>query len=201
MAVRPDSGPWPYLRGFTITLRHTTFGRTSLDEWSARIRDLYLTKHTTHKRQTSITLARYELAIPVSERPQDHALDNAITRIGHIVINVFYYSSSVWLENFQDNKFKQVSFRLSKSLSTFSWDLSSISCLRIEGLLSVRIKVTISWKSIPRCLTDRKQCLCCACCHHLQGRRSLYPEERSSWTFRNSGKYLRNFRILCSRKH
>jgi len=29
-----------YCRGFTITLRHTTFGRTPLDEWSARRRDL-----------------------------------------------------------------------------------------------------------------------------------------------------------------
>jgi hypothetical protein len=32
-------------RGFTITLRHTTLGRTPLDEWSARCRDLYLTTH------------------------------------------------------------------------------------------------------------------------------------------------------------
>jgi hypothetical protein len=42
-------------RGFTITLfRHTTFGRTPLDEWPARRRDLYLTTHNTHKRQTSL---------------------------------------------------------------------------------------------------------------------------------------------------
>jgi hypothetical protein len=39
------------LRRFTITLRHTTLGRTPLDEWSARPRDLYL---TTHNRQTSM---------------------------------------------------------------------------------------------------------------------------------------------------
>jgi hypothetical protein len=37
-----------------ITLRHTTLGRTPLDEWSARRRDLYLTTHDTHKRQTSM---------------------------------------------------------------------------------------------------------------------------------------------------
>jgi hypothetical protein len=38
-------------RGFTITLfRHTTLGRTPLDEGSARRRDLYLTTHNTHKR-------------------------------------------------------------------------------------------------------------------------------------------------------
>jgi hypothetical protein len=34
--------------------RHTTFGRTSLDEGPARRRDLYLTTHNTHKRQTSM---------------------------------------------------------------------------------------------------------------------------------------------------
>ena len=31
--------------GFTITLRHATVGRTPLDEWSARRRELYLTVH------------------------------------------------------------------------------------------------------------------------------------------------------------
>jgi hypothetical protein len=39
----------PHYRGFTITFRRTTFGRTPLDEWSARRRDLYLTIHSTHK--------------------------------------------------------------------------------------------------------------------------------------------------------
>jgi hypothetical protein len=38
------------VRGFTITLRHTTLGRTPLDEWSARRRDLYLTTHNTRDR-------------------------------------------------------------------------------------------------------------------------------------------------------
>jgi len=35
-------------------VKHTTLGRTPLDEWSDRRRDLYLTTHITHKRQTSI---------------------------------------------------------------------------------------------------------------------------------------------------
>ena len=35
--------------------RLTTVGRTPLDEWSARRRDLYLTTHNTHYRQTSMT--------------------------------------------------------------------------------------------------------------------------------------------------
>jgi hypothetical protein len=40
--------------GFTITLRHTTLGRTPLDERSVRHRDLYPTQHNTHKTQTSM---------------------------------------------------------------------------------------------------------------------------------------------------
>ena len=34
--------------------RRTTVGRTPLDVWSARRRDLYLTTHNTHNRQTSM---------------------------------------------------------------------------------------------------------------------------------------------------
>jgi hypothetical protein len=46
----PPNGPWPTnCRGFTITLRHTAVGRTPLDEWSARRKDLYLTTYNTHK--------------------------------------------------------------------------------------------------------------------------------------------------------
>jgi hypothetical protein len=36
------------------TVIHTTLNRTPLDEWSARRRDLYLAKHNTHYRQTSM---------------------------------------------------------------------------------------------------------------------------------------------------
>jgi hypothetical protein len=42
-------GPWPH------SITHT-LGRTPLDEWSARSRDLYLTTHNAQKRQTSIPL-------------------------------------------------------------------------------------------------------------------------------------------------
>ena len=46
-------GP-PHRRRFTITLRHITLIRTHLGEWSVRRKDLYLTTHDTHKRQTDI---------------------------------------------------------------------------------------------------------------------------------------------------
>jgi hypothetical protein len=53
------SGPRPpHCPGFAITLRHTTLCRTPLGEWSARHRDLYLTTHNTHKRQTNIHAPR-----------------------------------------------------------------------------------------------------------------------------------------------
>ena len=77
------SGPEPPLcRSFTITLRHTTLDRTPLDEWSARRRDLYLTTHNTHKRETSMTPAGFEPSIPAGERTQSHTLDRAVTVIG-----------------------------------------------------------------------------------------------------------------------
>ena len=65
-----------------ITLRHTTLGRTPLDERSARRRDFYLTIHNTHNRQASMPPAGFELTIPASERPQTNALDRAATGTG-----------------------------------------------------------------------------------------------------------------------
>jgi len=49
--------------------RRTKIGRTSLNEWSARRRDLYLTKHNNHKRQTFMPPAGFRHNIPASERP------------------------------------------------------------------------------------------------------------------------------------
>jgi hypothetical protein len=81
--VTARNGPVPpHYRGFTITLTHTTIGRTPPDEWSARRRDLYLTTHNTRKRQTSMPLAGFELTITASERPQTHGLDCAAAGIG-----------------------------------------------------------------------------------------------------------------------
>jgi len=57
-----------------------------LEEWSARRRDLYLTIHNTHKRNTSMSLKAFEPAIPASQRPQTHALDRAATGIGSWLI-------------------------------------------------------------------------------------------------------------------
>ena len=81
-ARQPPSGPRPHPWGSSITLRHTTLGRTPLGEWSAHHRDPYLTTHNTHKRETSSSPAGFEPAIPADERPQTHVLDRAASRTG-----------------------------------------------------------------------------------------------------------------------
>jgi hypothetical protein len=81
-ATAPSGSAPPHYQGLTITLRHSTLGRTPLDEWSARRRDLYLKTHNTHNRQTSMPPAGLEPTIPASERPQIHALDRTATGIG-----------------------------------------------------------------------------------------------------------------------
>jgi hypothetical protein len=61
----------------THTRTHTTVGRTPLDAGSARRNDTYLTAHNTHNREASMSPARFETAIPASDRPQTYALDRA----------------------------------------------------------------------------------------------------------------------------
>ena len=68
-----------------------TRGRTSLDERSARRRDLCVIIHNTHKRWTSMTLAELEPAILGSGRSQTHASDRAVT--GHRIV---YYYEIYW---------------------------------------------------------------------------------------------------------
>ena len=71
------------------TQRRTTVGRTPLDEWSARRRDLYLTTHDTHSRQTSMPPVGFEPTISAGERPQTYALDRAATGAGNIYIYIY----------------------------------------------------------------------------------------------------------------
>jgi hypothetical protein len=90
------SGPGPpHYRGFTITFRHTTLRRTPLDEWSARRRDLYLTTHNTHNKQTSMPPVGFEPAIPASERPPTYTLDRAATGMGAVVLIVYEFGQIV----------------------------------------------------------------------------------------------------------
>ena len=49
------------------TKRRATVGRTLLDEWSIRRRDLYLTTHNTHNRQTPMPWVRFEPTFSAGE--------------------------------------------------------------------------------------------------------------------------------------
>jgi hypothetical protein len=72
---------------FDHTERHTTVGRTPLDEGSVRCRGLYLTTtHNTHKRQTSMPPVEFEPTILASERPKTHALDRTATGSAGLIV-------------------------------------------------------------------------------------------------------------------
>jgi hypothetical protein len=64
------------------TQRRNAVGRIPVDEWSSRRRDLYLTTHNTHKKQTSMPSAGFEPTISAGERPKIDALDSAATGMG-----------------------------------------------------------------------------------------------------------------------
>jgi hypothetical protein len=51
-ATVPSGPRLPHYRRFMIILRHTTIGKTPLDEWSARHRDLHLTTHNTRDKHS-----------------------------------------------------------------------------------------------------------------------------------------------------
>jgi len=77
----PSGRGLAHYRCFTNTFRHTTLGRTPLDEWSARRRDLYLTTHNTHNRQTCPRRDSNPQSLQASGRPQTNT-DGAVTGTG-----------------------------------------------------------------------------------------------------------------------
>jgi hypothetical protein len=76
-----NSPQWARASSFTRYLDHTqrrtAVGRTPLEEWSARRRDLCLTTHNTHNKKMSIPPVGFEPTIAAAERPQTHASDRA----------------------------------------------------------------------------------------------------------------------------
>jgi hypothetical protein len=87
-------GSWPpHSWGFLDHIqRRTTVGRTPLDEWSARRRDIYLTTHNNHNTQTSMPPVGFLPTISADERPQTYAIDRAATGTGIYFIYWFYIS-------------------------------------------------------------------------------------------------------------
>ena len=79
-----------FFRFLDHTQRRTTVGRTPLDEWSARRRDLYLTTHDIHNRQISMPPVGFESKISAGERPAAPHLLRSWVRIpsGHGYLSV-----------------------------------------------------------------------------------------------------------------
>ena len=93
-----------FLRFLYHTQRRTPVGRTPLAEWSARRRDLYLTTHNIHNRQTSMPPVGFEPTISEGERPQTNALDRAaaetslsIYKYTEINLNLLYLAWHLYL--------------------------------------------------------------------------------------------------------
>ena len=92
-------GPWPlFLRFLYHTKRRITVGRTPLDEWSARRRDLYLTTRNAHNRRTSMPPVGFEPTISAGQRPQTYAL--APRLLGSAYIGSAKRNQQInWLQN------------------------------------------------------------------------------------------------------
>jgi hypothetical protein len=83
-STAPFGPGYAHCRGFTITLRHLTCGRTPLEEWWARSRDLYLTTYNVLNRYLSP--AEFEPAFPANEQRQRYGLDRSVTVIGTVEV-------------------------------------------------------------------------------------------------------------------
>ena len=80
-------------------VRHTTVGRTPLDEGSARRRDHYMTTHTTFTRERTLPPAGFEPAVAASYRPQVLVLDRSATGLGFLFAIIFHFHVTVPVQN------------------------------------------------------------------------------------------------------
>ena len=111
----------PFLMFLDHTKRRSTVGRTPLDEWSARRRDLYLTTQHLQQTDTSMSPTGFEPAIPASERPQIYALDGAATGTG----NLYWYHFINYndKENEPTTKFSRNMWTREGASITQSWNV------------------------------------------------------------------------------
>ena len=118
-----NSPQWAMAPSFTRFLDHTqrctTVGRTSLDEWSPRLRDLYLTKPNTHNRQTSMPPVGFEPTVSTGERPQTYA--NCLPRS-------LSYNRQVRVAHWQ--------------LTTYPWSISHGYCHNSALIVAATIRIT-----------------------------------------------------------
>ena len=116
LALQPPLGvvfyspQWAVASSLTRFLDHTqrraTFGRTPLNEWSVRRRDLYLTTHNTHNRQISMPpggIRTHDLSRRAAKdlrlRPRGH-WDRPFYACYRYVFVAIKIDSEIWISNF-----------------------------------------------------------------------------------------------------
>jgi hypothetical protein len=140
-----------FIRVLDHTKRRTTVGRTHLEEWWARHRDLYLTTHNTHNRQTSMPLVGFETTISAGERPQIHALDRAATGTGKCDCTKVM-PRGTWSPGFMHSWWRQISgcYELNNAISgrkdlptgSSSWTRDKSSRLTVRLVLDGTYEIT-----------------------------------------------------------
>ena len=96
-----------FLRFLDHTQRRITFGRTPLDEWSARRRDFYLTKHNTDNRQTSMPTVEFEPTISAARAAADLRLtprgywDQLLYCLAYLMISFILTLFKFWAFKFE----------------------------------------------------------------------------------------------------
>ena len=124
----------------TLNDRHT-FGRTSLDEWPARRKDLYLTTQT-YNRQTSMPPARFEPAVPPSERPVTDAASTYFLALWIILGGTSLCDVSVWRNHNSQSCIYFYSVTSSVFIAVFNqssfWSAVSLPLKRIPFHKTVR---------------------------------------------------------------
>jgi len=121
------------LRFLDHTQRHTTFGRTPLDEWSTRRRYPYLKTCNIHNRQTSMPPTGFEHTIWVGERPESYAVNRAGTGPGQLwLIRAICVEETAFLEqcygsnwSSRGRTFHGSPVRIIRFLCDIAWDLYS----------------------------------------------------------------------------
>jgi hypothetical protein len=88
-----------FMRFLDHTQRRITVGRTPLDEWCARRRDLYLAIHNTQQTDFHIP-GGIRTQISTGERPPTYALDRAVTRTGkfmYVHLHIYVVQAAAWV--------------------------------------------------------------------------------------------------------
>ena len=101
-----------FLRFLDHTQRRTTVGRTPLDEWSVRCKDLYLTTHNTHNRQTTMPPS----GIRTHDLSKREAADLQLRPRAHWDRHWKYWSIKLWLNCLRFN------IRQSSDSTNTIWD-------------------------------------------------------------------------------